>query len=179
MSCRSMAGKPLSPIAIARSAWVVAWAAAFGCSAALAATPLVFQVTGNVESGKPVVHGVTNLPNGTVLMATLERADRTYLAQDKFSVQGGRFKSMQFTSDGGPLPPGKYQLEVMAPVTAVQPVSARVAIGDNYSKYAGPLLKKGKFGTVLKYESTLLVPQMSKPAGGRKLPKPGNAARPD
>ena len=173
MRCRTMAVKSSS-----RSAWAVALVAMFGCAQAVAATPLLFEVTGNVESGKPVVHGVTNLPNGTVLMATLERPDGGYMAQDKFTVQGGRFKSVRFTSDGGPLPPGKYQLELMAPVTAVQPVSARVAIGDNYSKYAGPLLKKGKFGTVLKYESTLLVPSPSKSSADRAPRKPDKTARP-
>ena len=176
MSCTSMAGQPNSSTRIARCAGVVVLAVLFG--GAHAATPLVFEVNGNVESGKPIVQGVTNLPNGTVLMASLERPDRGYLAQDRFTVQGGRFKSVRFTSDGGPLPPGKYQLELMAPVTAVQPVSVRVAIGDNYSKYAGPLLKKGTFGTVLKYESTLLVPQAPKSVAERKPRKSDQGATP-
>lgn len=170
-----MAGQPVSSTRLARCAGVIVLALFGG---AHAATPLVFEVNGNVEAGKPIVQGVTNLPNGTVLMASLERPDSGYMAQDKFTVQGGRFKSVRFTSDGGPLPPGKYQLELMAPVTAAQPVSARVAIGDNYSKYTGPLLKKGAFGTVLKYESTLLVPRAPKPAADRQPRKPDKAAAP-
>ena len=137
-------------------------AIAFMSSVAVAAPPLVFLVTGNAATGRPTVEGTTNLPDGAELMVTLSRKASGYMAQDQFKVQGGKFKSNQFTDHYSPLLPGKYVLEVSGPITAVQ--SAARALGDNYSNFSGPLLKRGKYGTTLHYETTLVVPGQSNSA---------------
>jgi hypothetical protein len=137
-------------------------AIAFVSTAAGAATPLVFLVTGNTATGRPVIEGTTNLPDGAELMVTLSRKANSYMAQDTLKVQGGRFKSNQFTNRFSPLLPGQYVLEVSGPITAVQPAAS--ALGDNYSNYSGPLLKRGKYGTTLRYETTLVIPGQSNSA---------------
>ena len=127
-----------------------------------AAIPLVFLVNGNTAAGRPTIEGTTNLPDGAELMVTLSRKASSYMAQDKLKVQGSKFKSNQFSDRSSPLLPGKYVLEVTGPITAVQ--SAAGALGENYSNFSGPLLKRGKFGTTLQYEATLLIPGQSNSA---------------
>lgn len=128
-------------------------------TAAGAATPLVFLVTGNTATGRPFIEGTTNLPDGTELMATLSRRSSSYIAQNSFKVQGGKFKSTTFSNHFAPLIPGKYVLKVTGPITAVQPVAQ--ALGDNYSNFTGPLLKRGEYGTTLQYETVLVIPGQS------------------
>ena len=137
-------------------------AIAFISSAAGAATPLIFLVTSNAATGRPTIEGTTNLPDGAELMVTLSRKASSYMAQDQFKVQGGKFKSTQFTDHFSPLLPGKYVLEVTGPITAVQP--AGTALGENYSNFSSPLLKRGKYGTTLRYETTLVIPGQSNSA---------------
>lgn len=134
----------------------------FVASVVMAATPLVFLVTGDTATGRPTVEGTTNLPDGAELTVTVSRKTSGYRAQDQFKVQGGKFKSAQFTAHGAPLLPGRYVLEVTGPISAVQSVAR--ALGDNYSNFSGPLLKRGKYGTTLHYEMALVIPGQSSSA---------------
>lgn len=131
---------------------------------ASAATPLVFLVTGNPAGGRPIVEGTTNLPDGTELLLTISRKANGYRGQDKFKVQGGKFKSTQFTNHGAAFIPGKYVLEVVGPLASVQPAPVRAVIGDNYSNFSSPLIKRGSMGTTLRYEAPLVIPGQSNSA---------------
>jgi hypothetical protein len=141
---------------------LVAFAIVLSSTSAAASTKLIFTVTGNATEGRPIVEGVTNLPDGTQLLLTLSRAASGYNAQDKLSVQNGRFRSGQFSNRGEPLLPGSYSLELVGPVTAVQPTAS--ALGKDYANFTSALLKRGKFGATLEYRATLAVPGQSNSA---------------
>ena len=148
---------------------------ALAAADASAATPLILLVTGSAENGRPTIEGTTNLPDGAELMVTLSRRESSYMAQDKLSVKNGRFKSSQFSNSSAPLLPGKYTLEVTGPIAAVQSVSR--ALGDNYSNYSGPLLRRGRYGTTLKYESKLQIPGQTSSAADAAARKTAAAER--
>ena len=118
-----------------------------------------------------MVEGTTNLPDGTELLLTISRKASGYMAQDKFNVHGGKFKSSQFSNHGTPFIPGRYVVELVGPLAAVQPASVRAAIGDNYANFSSPLLKRGSFGMTLRYEAPLVIPGQSDSAADRAARK--------
>lgn len=95
---------------------------------------------------RPVVSGTTNLPDGTELLVTVERADIGYKAQAKTSVQGGRYKAGPFSHRDHNLPPGGYTVEVLMPIPPVQPASVRAVIGDAGQHLTGNLVSPGPLG---------------------------------
>ncbi|EGK72662.1 hypothetical protein METUNv1_01072 [Methyloversatilis universalis FAM5] len=74
-------------------------------------------------------------------------------------MQDGRFKSSPFSDRGGALLPGSYTIELVGPITAVQPTAR--ALGPDYKNFSSPLLKRGKLGTTLEYRNTLKIPGQS------------------
>ena len=126
--------------------------------AAAAGMPVRMSATANAPDGKPTIIGVTNLPEGTELLVTISRAASGYQAQDKTSALNGNFRSSQFSDKSQPLLPGKYQANIVAPLAAVQPSIVRAAVGENYSNFAGPLMKRSRFGTTVEYTTTFVIP---------------------
>ena len=54
----------------------------------LTAQALNVSLSAKTEGGsKPIVTGVTNLPDGTDLMITISRTESQYMAQDKVKVK--------------------------------------------------------------------------------------------
>jgi hypothetical protein len=102
--------------------------------------------------GAPAVVGVTNLPDGTLLMVTLSRKQSAYLAQDKTTVSGGSFRAGPFSQEGSDLRPGKYTIEIGSPLTALQPTSVQAAFGGNGANLKGPFTGPSPIGgTVVDY----------------------------
>lgn len=108
---------------------------------------------------RPQVVGVTNLPDGTILMVSLSREEIGFAAGSKAFVSGGHFNHPAFTKDGGPLPPGNYSLSVGTPNADLQPPSVRQAVGKDYSNYTGSLVTDPYgFGPSVDFEGTHKVP---------------------
>ena len=112
-------------------------------------------LSARLEGGaKPAVVGITNLPDGTLLMVTLSRKQSSYSAQDKATVSGGSFRAGPFSQQGADLNPGKYTINIGSPLTALQPASVQAAFGDSGSNLKGPLAEPSPFGgTVVDYST--------------------------
>ena len=103
---------------------------------------------------KPAVAGVTNLPDGTLLMVTLSRKQSSYSAQDKATVSGGSFRAGPFSQQGSDLNPGKYTINISTPLADFQPADVQAAFGDNGSNLKGPLTGPSPIGGVIVDYST-------------------------
>jgi hypothetical protein len=128
-------------------------------------TPLTATFDGTVKllarlegKARPEVVGVTNLPDGTLLMITLSRRESAYAAQDKASVSGGVFRAGPFSRQGSELNPGEYTIDIGSPLTALQPANVQAAFGANGSNLNGPLTESSAFGgTVIKYSTQVAI----------------------
>lgn len=123
------------------------------------AQALNVSLSAKTEGGsKPIVTGVTNLPDGTDLMITISRTESQYMAQDKVKVKAGIFRSVEFSQKGSGLNPGKYTIEVSMPVAAVQPPNTWPVIGNDGARLEGNLVKKSKYGgKVVEYKTSMVI----------------------
>ena len=119
----------------------------------------IVTLSARLEGGaKPAVVGVTNLPDGTLLMVTLSRKQSSYSAQDKATVSGGSFRAGPFSQQGSDLNPGKYTIDIGSPLAALQPASVQAAFGDNGSNLKGPLTGPSPIGgTVVDYSTQMAI----------------------
>jgi hypothetical protein len=117
------------------------------------------MLSARLEGGaKPAVVGVTNLPEGTLLMVTLSRKQSSYSAQDKATVSGGSFRAGPFSQQGSDLNPGTYTIDIGSPLAALQPASVQAAFGDNGSSLKGPLTGESPIGgTVVAYSTRVAI----------------------
>jgi hypothetical protein len=90
-------------------------------------------------------------------MISVTRKRSGYFSDTKVQVSSGSFQTEPFTSNGEPLLPGKYVVEISTPVAEFQPPDVQSVVGEHYSKLSGPLLKKGPYGRLVKYQSTFEV----------------------
>jgi hypothetical protein len=153
-------------LTLARIALSVAAISASGICLAL--TPTLTTAIENPV--RPIVTGQTNLPDGTQLLLTISRAESRFEAQSKVKVVKGGFRSEQFSQKGADLNPGKYKLEIVMPVAAVQTPEVRAVIGTNGEKMSGPLVKPGVVGKVVRYATSFN-------AGGASNAQADQAAR--
>lgn len=121
-------------------------------SLCLALTPILKTTIEN--PARPVVVGQTNLPDGTKLMLTISRKESRFEAQAKVTVDKGAFRSEQFSQKGADLNPGKYTLEIVMPVSQMQPGEVRMVIGNEGEKLSGPMVEKGVIGRTVRYVTT-------------------------
>lgn len=92
------------------------------------------------SGGKIEVAGETNLPDGMQLMISLRNPNTDYFAQDKVTVNEGRFRSAAFSNRGAALPSGTYEVSISSPLPRLQPSSVRAAIGENGEGLKGPVV---------------------------------------
>jgi hypothetical protein len=116
-------------------------------------------LSARLEGGaKPAVVGITNLPDGTLLMITLSRKQSSYSAQDKATVSGGAFRAGPFSQQGADLNPGKYTIDIGSPLAALQPASVQAAFGDNGSNLKGALVGPSPIGgAVVDYSTQVAI----------------------
>ncbi|WP_116894811.1 hypothetical protein [Pseudomonas savastanoi] len=122
---------------------------------------LVPEVTIKADRGGfPVIHGQTNMPDGTVFTVTL-RIPGQYGGMQNVEVVNGRFSSTRFSVDGeSPLPSGKASVEVSSHLPQLQSQSVRAVIGQHGENLEGPLVYSlpGIGGRMIKTTSTLQIP---------------------
>jgi hypothetical protein len=117
-----------------------------------------FVATAQGDAHKPTIVGRTNLPAGTELIVSLEREASAYKAESK-SVVGsdGCFTSEPFSQGGEPINPGAYVIDVLMPVTGVQPQSVRAIVGDRGQNIIGPLVKRfAHLGKIAEYKASFI-----------------------
>ncbi|WP_223508814.1 MULTISPECIES: hypothetical protein [unclassified Pseudomonas] len=122
---------------------------------------LVPEVTIQADQGSyPIIHGQTNMPDGTVLTVTL-RIPGQYGGMQNVEVVNGRFASTRFSVNGErPLPSGKASVEVSSHLPQLQTQSVRAVIGQRGENLEGPLVYSlpGIGGRMIKTTSTLQIP---------------------
>lgn len=112
---------------------------------------LNFKVETN-GNRKPKIVGYTNLPDGTELMFSIEGKSVRYNAQDKATIQGGRFQSDTFSKNYNDLDAGQYTADVLMPIPEVQSPSVRAVIGEQGENLKGSPVKKGGLGVTVSLE---------------------------
>lgn len=122
---------------------------------------LVPEVTIQADPGRyPIIHGQTNMPDGTVLTVTL-RIPGQYGGMQNVEVANGRFSSNRFTVNGErPLPSGKASVEVSSHLPQLQTQAVRAVIGQRGEYLEGPLVYSlpGIGGRMIKTTSILQIP---------------------
>lgn len=115
-----------------------------------------FVAAAQGDPHRPTIIGRTNLPSGTELIISLERGASAYKAESKSVVGGdGCFGSEPFTQGGDPVNPGDYVIDVLMPVTSVQPQSVRNIVGDRGQNIIGPLVKQfDHLGKIAEYKAS-------------------------
>ena len=128
----------------------LALALAAGSAHALEPTMSIFVET----PLRPVIHGATNLPDGSQLMLTLLRPESGYVAQSKMTVVGGHFNTERFSAGGNPLNPGKYRVQIVMIGAELQPKSVQAVIGPHGQLMVGELMKPSPIGgPMMEYET--------------------------
>lgn len=121
---------------------------------------LVPEVTVQADRGSyPVIHGRTNLPDGTLLTVTL-RIPGIYSGMRNVQVENGGFETRFSVNGERPLPSGKASLEVSSHLPQLQSHEVRAVIGQRGENLEGPLVYSlpGIGGRMIKTTSTLQVP---------------------
>lgn len=142
---------PTRPVPAAVSAQAIAE------TESLEPAPVTFDgtvtISARLEGGsKPSIVGVTNLPDGTSLVVTLARKQRSYSAQEKVRVSGSSFTAGPFSQRGAELNPGEYQIRIGSPLTALQPANVQLAFGERGSRLRGPYTGPSPVGgTVVRF----------------------------
>lgn len=101
---------------------------------------------------RPVLNGVTNLPDGSLLSVTVSRAEAGYVATVPATVLDGRFTAGPFARDAHDLDPGGYTVEVKM-VMSAQPREVRRVIGSHGMQMHGPLMQQGSSGQYIDYRT--------------------------
>lgn len=89
-------------------------------------------------TGKVLLRGTTNLPDGTQLSTSVSSGGFT--GQDKAVVDGGVWRSGPFGPSGG-LEPGTYEASVTLPYGRTQPDAIQAQLGRQLEKLQGPLME--------------------------------------
>lgn len=106
----------------------------------------------------PIIHGITNLPDQTEMLITVNRPATAYAAQDKVTVTSGKFVSSRFSNLGKPLSQGEYKINITVAAAIVQPPSVAAAMGEKGSKLSGPLIEHDDlFGATVIYNTIFSV----------------------
>lgn len=95
-----------------------------------------------VAEGRLVVHGHTNLPDGTVLEARVRRGE-TLLARDyPIVVRAGEYRSAALANRGRPFRRGEYTVELVAQFRpTAQPAAVYNIVGPGGKKLTGSLVE--------------------------------------
>ena len=105
---------------------------------------VTLDFTVETGDGKPLIQGVTNLPPGTKLSASVsdvKTGGGVYPGQSSCIVaDGGTFRVGPFSKKGAPLV-GEFSAGVTMPIPKVQPPEVQAIIGENGQHLRGPLLE--------------------------------------
>jgi len=100
----------------------------------------------SADKGRLLVSGETNLPDQTSLLVTLSNEAVGYSAQDKATVNDGRFSAGPFSQQSRGLEAGHYTAEIVMPIPRVQPNEVQSVIGDVGQHLTGDLVQDSSVG---------------------------------
>lgn len=110
---------------------------------------LNLKIQGDVsfEHGMPTLNIQTNLPEGTVIMATVTKTGSLladgYAGQQSSEIDNaGNVKFGPFSDNNNLLSSGDYQVIISTPLTGIQPENVRLIIGEHGEKLSGPSIVK-------------------------------------
>jgi len=115
--------------------------------------PIVVWLEVEVEvpsDGRPMVDGRTNLPDGTMLVVTLEGED-DFTTQDIASVRDGAYSAGPFGPDEG-MGSGDYAARVAMSLPRSQPDAVKAVIGEGGERLVGDAVIESDMG--VKVETT-------------------------
>lgn len=96
----------------------------------------------NIDDGKPVISGQSNLPDGTELGIWIQGKSQKYNAQTNVQVENNKFESETFSNNYSKLIKGVYEVSVSMPIASTQPQKVQAVIGKNGENLEGSLVKK-------------------------------------
>ena len=114
------------------------------CVALLAFADEPTRLTASVRdanTGRPIIYGQTNLPDGSKLLVTLACRAIAYQGQDSVAVANGGFQTAVFTDKSNPIRASACTAEVVMSANSAQSASVREKIGARGEKLRGPLVR--------------------------------------
>jgi hypothetical protein len=109
-----------------------------------------------LDPQSPRVQGLTNLPDGTDIMVTVENR-LGYSRQQTVKVKGRRFETDPLRDGENTLAPARYNVQLVMPIPRVQTESVRAAIGEKGEKLRGPLVKTSRLGVTVEQEKAFFI----------------------
>lgn len=103
-------------------------------------------------SGRALLRGETNLPDGVTLMTSVgevaEGSDRItgFYGQDRAFVSRGRFTAGPFGPGGAGLSAGRYEASATMPYPRTQSAAVQAVVGSKGENLRGPLVERGEMG---------------------------------
>lgn len=94
------------------------------------------------NAATPIIHGTTNLPDGSELIVSIWRKESTFLGMSDVKVVHGHFTTARFSAGSGPVNSGVYKIEVTMSVAALQPPEVRAVIGESGERMTGRLVRQ-------------------------------------
>jgi hypothetical protein len=85
---------------------------------------------------RPLIKGKTNLPDGTIIMVSVEGINVDFSGQDRVLVSSGTFTAGPFGVSLG-LEEGSYKVEALMPIPEVQSEEVRQVIGNHGENITG------------------------------------------
>ncbi|HTD06249.1 hypothetical protein [Undibacterium sp.] len=128
--------------------------------AATCAFPVTVTASTQGDAAKPTIVGTTNLPSGTELIVSVIHKDRAYKAQSQAVVDAnGAFTAGPYSDKGTSFAPGKYQIQVLMPVSVGQPSPVTSVIGSRGQNISGPYVQNGPsgLGKIVEFTTTFIV----------------------
>lgn len=116
----------------------------------------VEKVTFAQGSRSPVVHGVTNLPDGTELSVSIQSKAGGFPASDDAVVRDRRFFAGPFYPSEG-LPDGVYTVEFLMPVPSTQSKAVQQVIGAEGEHLKGKLVVREDGDVTVESKSEIYV----------------------
>jgi len=117
--------------------------------------PLRLDITSTPIGNGVRIDGSTNLPTGTLLMLEVQRGP--VLGGPQVEVQNGHFSATVFPGEGGPVPPGRYEVRVSTPLGDLQPAAVRDQLGSNYEALTGRWLVRDSIGRMIQYRGSVSI----------------------
>jgi len=104
----------------------------------------------STQDNRILVNGETNLPNATGFMISVVNKMTGFSAQGQSSVMNGKFTAGPFGPMKG-LSAGNYSIEIVMPISRVQPASVQNIIGIDGEYLSGPLVDNSVVGKTIEY----------------------------
>lgn len=128
----------------------------------LSSNASALDVTMSVKSDgneKPIITGLTNLPDETELIVGVHSVGGEFFAQSEARVESGQFSAGKFSTGDSALPPGLYTVEVSAGMSAIQPDSVQTVFGKEGRNLKGRYVKTlGIGGAIVDFSTKMKLP---------------------